>query len=376
MLDAKHHEITSLDSLRGALSLTVVIAHTWATFAVPSGIGGIDVLSWAARVAVLCFFVLSGFVISLSISSNIKRHTVFDPLEFALARIFRIIPPLLAIIVLTAALEEMLRMAGMTTAESELSVRHEFASSTRSQIIALLTLCIRGDLAGGNLNGPLWSLAFEIQFYVVAGLISAMCFARQWFTRGKALLALIVFVYLSIDKLPKLDLQTLSYLSFVVGVMAFHLKKLSKQACVVTMIVLASVGTSLVIAEGHRVDIELSSKLIFAQLCVSGLAGVLVISLYRNASITFLEGMARYSYTMYIGHFPILLAIYLLTERYLKTSSVTPYIMVAVSTFIVVWVSRTIGLLTERPKQQRELAKSLVTSSLGGMKLPFRKSEK
>lgn len=375
MLDEKQHEISSLDSLRGALSLTVVIAHAWATFAVPSGIGGIEILSLAARVAVLCFFVLSGFVISLSISSNIKRHVTFDALDFGLARIFRIIPPLLAIIALTAAIEGMLRMTGMAVAESELSVRHEFASSTRSQIIALLTLCIHGDLAGGNLNGPLWSLAFEIQFYVVAGLFSAMCFARQWVIRGSALVALVLFVYLSIDKLPKLDLQTLSYLSFVVGVIAFHMKTLSKRACAATVMVLVSIGTSLAMAEGHRADIELSSKLILAQLCVSGVAGVLVVSLYRNSNITFFEGMARYSYTMYIGHFPILLATYLLTERYLKTSAAAPYIMVAASTIIVIWVTRIIGLLTERPKQQRSLLKSLLKSSFRGLRLPYRKSE-
>ncbi len=52
---------------------------------------------WLAQVAVIIFFVLSGFVIASSTERSRQRHG-FDPLHYGLRRAARIYPPYLAAI--------------------------------------------------------------------------------------------------------------------------------------------------------------------------------------------------------------------------------------------------------------------------------------
>lgn len=81
----------TLDAIRGVAAQAVVIGHTGAIVFAPST--AVTVMGLFASIAVLVFFVLSGYVIAKSVSSEIKRTGDFKWLDFAIRRAGRIMPP-------------------------------------------------------------------------------------------------------------------------------------------------------------------------------------------------------------------------------------------------------------------------------------------
>src|SRR5699024_6525476 len=84
-----------IDSLRGIAALTVIIAHGLAIFSLPSNLLDVTPLYffWSAHEAVIFFFVLSGFVLTLPF---LKKKIHYG--NYIVKRILRIyIPYLIAI---------------------------------------------------------------------------------------------------------------------------------------------------------------------------------------------------------------------------------------------------------------------------------------
>src|SRR5687768_1487434 len=91
-----------LSALRGGSALVVAYVHGFQVFCLPYfGLYGVPHLasSWLACYAVIVFFIVSGFMISVSV----QRHTDaggFKASAFFQARVLRIYPPLIAAILL------------------------------------------------------------------------------------------------------------------------------------------------------------------------------------------------------------------------------------------------------------------------------------
>ena len=88
--------------LRGIAAIIVLIVHAiqlyW--FRLIGSSNEIALISGLfGRHAVLLFFLLSGYLITLSILTNIIRNQRFDWTEYAAARIARIYPPLIGAII-------------------------------------------------------------------------------------------------------------------------------------------------------------------------------------------------------------------------------------------------------------------------------------
>ena len=144
-------KIPGLDSLRGVLSLVVVIAHSWQVFIHPLDRNDsllLYIFSLSARFSVLAFFCLSGFVIALSIDQNRSRHGSFRISDYFLARVFRIVPPLLVVFAITFLMQLILMRVGAEIVGSTTAARQIFVTDVSDQFKALRTLCIKGDLAG------------------------------------------------------------------------------------------------------------------------------------------------------------------------------------------------------------------------------------
>ncbi len=115
-----HH--SRLDAVRGAAAIIVLVAHVNQIFWVR--LFGMetfftDLVGSSARYAVIAFFILSGYLITESIRQNVARNGVFSWLDFLIARIARIYPPLIAAVMIAvgtvgivAALDLPLRLAG------------------------------------------------------------------------------------------------------------------------------------------------------------------------------------------------------------------------------------------------------------------------
>jgi len=148
-----------LDGARGLLSIVVCFAHAFTILVRPSHhTKEFSHYFWviSSRYAVLAFFVLSGFVIALSVQRNSKRNGVFRLGDFAASRAARILPPLLAAIGLTMVLAALLSFLGLQDLPPGTpSERDAFRVDYVAQVSSLLTFGLAGQLSGG-LNGPLW----------------------------------------------------------------------------------------------------------------------------------------------------------------------------------------------------------------------------
>lgn len=288
----------SLDALRGFLSLVVVIAHVCQVFVQP--VSGPSVfLGWAARIAVLCFFGLSGYVIAMSLHANRRRG--FQIGAYAMARVRRIVPPLLAVILLTAVAQIVLMMLGADYMPIAKAARAAFGSNPSEQLLALVSLTLAGDLTGMGLNGPLWSLAYEIQLYVIAGLCALIAWAKPYI---KALAAALLLLYVfHISVWVAFDLQALCFVCFALGAAA------------------TALGTS----------------------TLTALDGWL-----RGS---FIASAGQYSYTLYIGHFPLLLFLSFLAHHFAPASLSAQWApLTAVAAMAVTWLTlASLGRLVERP---------------------------
>lgn len=180
-----------LDGVRGISSLTVVAVHAVQVFLLPYfGMGSsVQLLtSLAATYAVLAFFVVSGFMIAISGSRHRTEDGKFDTVGFAVARILRIYPPLLAAIVLTILVYFVIVGFGLHGATSYRLGGELFLSRERAILewnalpatILLLYNVVPGVAGPINMDGPLWTLSYEWWCYIVCMLALTAREGRIW----------------------------------------------------------------------------------------------------------------------------------------------------------------------------------------------------
>jgi peptidoglycan/LPS O-acetylase OafA/YrhL len=153
-----------IDGLRAVAIISVVLFHTFPE-QLPGGFIGVDV-----------FFVISGFLISTIIFSNLE-NTSFSLMDFYLRRIRRIFPAL--IVVLSASL--LIGWLVLFPDEFQQLGKHTAASAGFVQNFVLWRESGYFD-ADANTKPllHLWTLAVEEQFYIVWPLLLLFVWKRGW----------------------------------------------------------------------------------------------------------------------------------------------------------------------------------------------------
>lgn len=156
--------VPALDGLRGVSAQIVCLAHA-AGLVVPEAAVPAQVAGWLARVAVIVFFVVSGFAIAVGIARiRAERGGRFDPRLFAIHRAARIYPPYLASLLLVWTIAALLALRPAAPH----GTAGEVGWPGMGEILrALVFAFLREDLVT-RLNGPLWSLRIEVVLYVLA----------------------------------------------------------------------------------------------------------------------------------------------------------------------------------------------------------------
>ncbi len=187
-----------LDSLRGLAALTVVVGHlraVWQTDTQPTSVAlkfFLDLVTPFHTEAVILFFVLSGFVLSLP-AVNGRPQTNF---AFVIRRVFRIYVPYLAALAVSVAGAFWLH--GIITRSNWF---HQFWSEPVSWHLVGQHVLFLGVFNVYQFDGPIWSLVHEMRISLIFPLLCGFVlrFKSKW---SLAIAGGLTIVAITIEKLP------------------------------------------------------------------------------------------------------------------------------------------------------------------------------
>jgi peptidoglycan/LPS O-acetylase OafA/YrhL len=289
-----------LDLLRGGASLMVVLYHARIGSFVEFGALPHEQQNFLALLlfgsirlgdeAVLAFFVLSGSLVGGQIIRKVQ-HSTFDIRTYAIDRATRILLPLIPVCVLTAALSVFV-----------------FNTDVGCWVLVANMIGLNEVIAPTlQYNIPLWSLAYEIWFYVIGGA------AAYLLTRRSILALLVLGVGSTIFSV--LDASLLIYWAFGAVVVTLAQGRRGAQLFAVG-IALAIAGTALLELSTSRGSsfqpiLTLPAGISRSLFCIGiALSLPFLCSETAENALSPMRIMARplseFSYTLYLTHYPTL----------------------------------------------------------------------
>ncbi|MBC3410841.1 acyltransferase [Pseudomonas sp. SWRI51] len=306
-------EVSSqLDSIRALSALIVVVGHAYQILLLPTIKQGLTVVGFFTQMAVMVFFVLSGFLIGKSICNNSARNAGFNISQYGRDRALRLYPPLFAAIVLMVVLGALAPLFFASGSHAYLSipgatfVRDEYTVAFNELLGALAFLNGFTTLTPLT-NGPLWSLSIEAWYYVLAAAIVV------WPTRRLLSVGLVVLTVLVTHKSRIFFM--LAPVWFCGFALAFYHQRRPqmRNAFFAWGIIALSILTALIVWRSLSGDAwakgGIADPLNHFRL-VSGVWFACFLALLLGNAVRFpvwFSGHASYSYTLYVVHFPILL---------------------------------------------------------------------
>lgn len=280
---------------------------------------------------VLVFFVLSGFLVGGKLIERI-RESSFDLRSYTIDRVSRIWVPLLPALAWSALVAI---WVGKPVSWIDLGGN---------------LLGLQGALCENfAVNNPIWSLAYEIWFYVIAGC------AAVWLTAGTRARVLAIFgLAVGFAIFTKLDPVFL--FAWVLGAATYFLCKGPRLPLLaVAAGAIIAVGYSLSQLRSATVSVDTSTMLPFVpSVAVATLILSMGIALFLpfltqlrprsnpGRSIDALGGVfAAFSYTLYLTHYPSLFVWeYYMPERHesVEITSIGWYVLRIVSCLVFAWL--------------------------------------
>lgn len=293
----------NLDYLRAVAAIIVFLSHLFQIFWLPVVSNGALMASavhFLSESAVLVFFVLSGYVISMSLMNNVKsNNNSFSLLSYLISRSARIYPPFLLAILLSIICYEIIlsfELPGYSKAHTLIAFNDTF--QTRDHIhISFIDFIYAILLQGGMLqiNGPLWSLYIEVKMYIFSAMIVLMVFGKKLHLKVIGLLISCFFLYNFFT-----ELQTVYYpLWWLLGGAFYFSNNMKKKNILFVFLI----GLLLFSAGEDKAFITMSQIFVIGLIFFSALK-------WNTRKHIFLFEAASYSYSLYLFHFPIFLLAY------------------------------------------------------------------
>ena len=335
----------ALDALRQIAAMIVLIQHFFVIFEVnvPTWMTG-----WVfdAKAAVTLFFVLSGYVLALSVER--EAVSIRGYVNFGIRRVLRLYPMHLAATALSLVILIWIKSAGGFTRPLQMPVEFLDAVGFESgQWLRQLTLIwpgMKSDFA----NPPVWTLMTEAKISLVFPLMA-------WaLLKGpiKAAVLLVSILVIGSDFFATHVVGTLALLGqFALGALIARLPK----SRLVTMsfrhwVVFLSVSIFLYSCVSFRY--VLPSVWIAYYLGTIGSMGLIMATVYWdsfNRLMTFLQQIFRVdiSYGIYILHFPLMLWLRKISGE--ETSFLTGWLLFGGSVVLTVLLSLVLMHGLEKP---------------------------
>jgi peptidoglycan/LPS O-acetylase OafA/YrhL len=185
------HKIDDIQNLRGVAILMVLTSHLSFSSTI-FNVLPVN-LSKPFFIGVELFFVISGYVVTRSLMNG-----GFNPATFFVRRVFRLYPPILAFLLLSLLINIYMWLVPLTPSATSLFGISP-ANFFRASWAILSGTLINYSGPAGYMNGAMWSLSVEFQFYAAAFMICVVAFFFRDQQRRIALqlfflLAAIVYV--------------------------------------------------------------------------------------------------------------------------------------------------------------------------------------
>lgn len=307
------NQSVSLDTLRGLAAVIVVICHCAQLFInqhLPEYYRFFAVL---AQSCVMIFFVLSGFLITKSITGNIARNGSLDLTDYAIKRFARIYPPLIFSFIIVAALT-ILSQSFFISGDGSLSTANGWVNKYGFNVelfgylpSAIMSNGFVGDMSPAS-NSPLWSLSIEVWYYVIAGMILSR--------RKELIIAGLAIGYVGIsNNSPFFYYSIVWVLGAILCLMHDGVIKASRLATSLALLCATAYAFyRLFIIYDNFTNSNLTLVNVALGMLMAALLQKIVIE--RDIRLSILPSMASFSYTLYIIHFPILLFVFGCSQEY------------------------------------------------------------
>lgn len=344
-------ELSTLESWRGLLSLLVFIAHLFQIFLYPV-IGTNNYLvvinGTIANIAVVCFFLLSGILISYS-GFNLVENNKFNWRKYLINRFSRIYPTFIFVLLLCGVFVFVFPYFNggsysIQKLDSDKYMPRESYYCSFTEMIRSLLL-INSNLT--VINGPLWSLIIEWWLYFFGMFL-------MFFTalEGKSFFFKIVFFFLSLIPLwynyYYIGVASLYYAAIWLFGFLYSFYFRNRMSLVKGLLYLSAAGVvALVFIYGIKsINIKTSppSQYGVFQIFLS----LLFLNLMFKIKLpSFFNSVARFSYTLYILHFPVALYIFSLSRNLVNNNPVFIFIEICLSLVLIIFASYLIAKVTE-----------------------------
>jgi peptidoglycan/LPS O-acetylase OafA/YrhL len=308
--EVNHKRVPGLDGLRGLCALYVLLFHCWAyTFRGFPRYRGPEWLLWLGfgRLAVVFFLVLSGFSLAMSAARNGWRLGSLT--RYARRRAWRILPAYWAALVFSLVI-------------AWLVVPQPHSAEPDAGSVVVYTLLLQDLFSVPTPNGAFWSIGVEVLLYGVLPLLLVLC--RR--IGPAAMLAVVTLPVLVIGfavfggSPPDRDNWVTPHLVpvFAAGVVAAGVVAAGdrfRRVPWVALSVLAAVpvGALIVLTStgwmvGHYYWVDLAIAPAMTMLLLGVVSGRPV-ALVRLLESRPLERLGSFSYSLYLIHLPIVVAI-------------------------------------------------------------------
>jgi peptidoglycan/LPS O-acetylase OafA/YrhL len=311
--------LMSLDALRGLAALCVMLCHCWELqFFRPEG-WQTKVFTWTplsliltGRQAVILFFVLSGFVLACSL----ERWQVYS--VFMIRRVCRIYLPFALSIVLSAALYQAIRpevLPGFT---------FQPVAWTEPPTVDVLFrhFLMLGTIGSDTLNNVMWSVVYEMRISVIFPLLFLA--TRRWPVKVLVLATAAHFAISTIwpnnylfraATIPQSFLMTAYFVMFFAMGIVLAACRHGLQAAVQSLSPARSgslglFGMACLIAPGIGIGRHLPADFVYG-------VGAMVLIMLAIGQTTWrrvlqsgpLQYLGRISYSLYLSHMVVLVAV-------------------------------------------------------------------